>query len=30
VRQLERQIDSGELPPGSRFPTEKAITDPQG
>lgn len=30
VRQLERQIDSGELPPGSRFPTEKAITDSAG
>ncbi|WP_019833568.1 FadR/GntR family transcriptional regulator [Sphingomonas sp. PR090111-T3T-6A] len=30
VRQLERRIDSGELPPGSRFPTEKAITDSAG
>lgn len=30
VRQLERRIDSGELPPGSRFPTEKAITDTAG
>jgi DNA-binding FadR family transcriptional regulator len=30
VRQLERRIDSGELPPGARFPTEKAITDSAG
>lgn len=30
VEQLERQIDSGELPPGSRFPTEKVITDSAG
>jgi GntR family transcriptional repressor for pyruvate dehydrogenase complex len=30
VDQLERSIDSGELPPGARFPTEKAITDTAG
>lgn len=30
VLQLERQIDSGELPPGSRFPTEKVITGSAG
>jgi GntR family transcriptional repressor for pyruvate dehydrogenase complex len=30
VQRLERQIDSGELPPGSRFPTEKVITDSAG
>jgi GntR family transcriptional regulator, transcriptional repressor for pyruvate dehydrogenase complex len=30
VTRLEQQIDSGELPPGSRFPTEKAITAASG
>jgi DNA-binding FadR family transcriptional regulator len=30
VRQFERRIDTGELLPGSRFPTEKAITDSAG
>jgi DNA-binding FadR family transcriptional regulator len=30
VRQFEQRIDRGELPPGSRFPTEKAITDSMG
>jgi GntR family transcriptional repressor for pyruvate dehydrogenase complex len=27
VRQFERRIEAGDMPPGSRFPTEKAITD---
>lgn len=30
VKQFERRIDSGELLPGARFPTEKAITDAVG
>jgi len=30
VVKFERLIDSGELLPGSRFPTEKAITDSAG
>ncbi|QQV75985.1 FadR family transcriptional regulator [Sphingomonas aliaeris] len=27
VLQFERRIEAGEMPPGSRFPTEKSITD---
>ena len=27
VKQFERRIEGGDMPPGSRFPTEKAITD---
>lgn len=30
VRRLEQQIESGAMPPGSRFPTEKAITQDFG
>ena len=30
VGTFERRIDSGELPPGARFPTEKAITTTAG
>ncbi|MDB5707745.1 MAG: FadR family transcriptional regulator [Sphingomonas bacterium] len=30
VRQFERRIEAGDMPPGSRFPTEKAITDSFG
>lgn len=30
VKQFERSIEAGEMPPGSRFPTEKAITDSFG
>ncbi len=30
VRQFERSIAAGEMPPGSRFPTEKSITDSAG
>jgi GntR family transcriptional repressor for pyruvate dehydrogenase complex len=30
VRRFEEQIDAGDLPPGSRFPTEKAITESFG
>ncbi|WP_372858287.1 FadR/GntR family transcriptional regulator [Sphingomonas sp.] len=30
VRTFEQRIDSGELPPGARFPTEKAITTTAG
>ena len=30
VRQFERSIEGGEMPPGSRFPTEKSVTDSAG
>jgi DNA-binding FadR family transcriptional regulator len=30
VRRLEEQIENGAMPPGSRFPTEKAITEDFG
>src|SRR5882757_3527184 len=30
VKQFERRIEAGDMPPGSRFPTEKAITDSFG
>lgn len=30
VKQFERRIEVGDMPPGSRFPTEKAITDSFG
>lgn len=30
VQRFEEQIESGEMPPGSRFPTEKAITEAFG
>ncbi|QNQ08234.1 FadR/GntR family transcriptional regulator [Sphingomonas alpina] len=30
VQQFERRIAAGEMPPGSRFPTEKSVTDSAG
>ncbi len=30
VQRFEERIETGEMPPGSRFPTEKAITEDFG